>query len=80
MNEHKQSVYRSGVGKLLYLTKLSRPDLCSAIQELATYMDGATKEEWKALHRALGYAHTTRTKVLKLELKKNFEGEVMWTT
>ena len=76
LNEHEQSVYRSGVGKLLYLMKLSRPDMSSAIRELASYMDGATKEHWKALHRALAYAYTTRMKVLKLEPKKNFEGEI----
>lgn len=77
LNEHEQSVYRSGVGKLLYLTKLSRPDMSASVRELASYMDGATKDHWNALHRALGYAYTTRMKVLKLESKKAYEGEII---
>ena len=77
LNEHEQSVYRSGVGKLLYVTKLSRPDMCVAVRELASFMDGATKEHWKALHRTLSYAYTTRTKVLKLEPKKIYDREIM---
>ena len=60
LSDEQQTMYRSGVGKLLYLTKLSRPDMSCAVRELAMHMDGADMEHWKALHRALVYAANTK--------------------
>jgi hypothetical protein len=37
-----QSIYRSVVGLLMYLTKHSRPDIANAVRELLKCMDGAT--------------------------------------
>ena len=37
-----QSLYRSGVGMLLYLVKHSRPDIANATRELSKVLDGAT--------------------------------------
>jgi Reverse transcriptase (RNA-dependent DNA polymerase) len=72
-----QTVFRSGVGKLLYLTKLSRPDMSSAVRELATHMDGANVEHKKALFRALEYAVHTKDKILTLKPKKSLEGQIV---
>ena len=36
-----QSMYRSGVGTLLYLTKHSRADITNPVRELSKSMDGA---------------------------------------
>ena len=77
LNEQQQTVFRSGVGKLLYLTKLSRPDMSSAVRELASFMDNANMEHWKALHRALGYATFTKSRCLSLEPKKEWEGQIV---
>lgn len=72
-----QTVFRSGVGKLLYLTKLSRPDMSSAVRELATHMDGANEEHKKALFRALEYAVHTKYKILTLNPKMSMEGQIV---
>jgi len=73
----QQTVYRSGVGKLLYLTKLTRPDLSSAVRELATFMDGANMEHWTALHRALDYAVATKDKALVLKPTSVYDGMIV---
>jgi transposase InsO family protein len=45
----EQSIFRSGVGMLLYLVKHSRPDISNAVRELSKVCDGATRSHWKAL-------------------------------
>ena len=42
VDKKTQSMYRSGVGTLLYLTKHSRPDITSPVRELSNSMDGAS--------------------------------------
>jgi len=54
-----QSMYRSGVGKLLYLVKMSRPDIANAVRELSKHMDKATDLHTKALDRVLAYVMQT---------------------
>ena len=60
------SEYRSVVGKLLYLVKLTRPDMASAVRELSKFMDGPTEEHMKAMHRAMGYLAATKGYVLNV--------------
>ena len=42
VDEKTRSMYRSGVGTLLYLTKHSRPDITNPVRELSKSMDGAS--------------------------------------
>ena len=42
VDEKTQSMDRSGVGTLLYLTKHSRPDITNPVRELSRSMDGAS--------------------------------------
>jgi hypothetical protein len=77
LSKDQQSIYRSGVGKLLYLTKLSRPDLSCAVRELATFMDGANLEHWHALYRALEYTVATKSKVLVLCPSERYDGAIV---
>ena len=42
VDEKTQSMYRSGMGTLLYLTKHSRPDITHCVRELSKSMDGAS--------------------------------------
>ena len=39
VNSEEHETYRSGVGKLLYLTMHSRPDICNPVRELSKTMD-----------------------------------------
>jgi hypothetical protein len=68
INNANQTLYRSGVGMLLYLVKHSRrPDLGNAVRELAKVMDGATQEHWKMLLRVIKYVFLkTKTRGLTM--------------
>ena len=39
VDEKTKSMYRSGVGTVLYLTKHSRPDITNPVRELSKSMD-----------------------------------------
>jgi hypothetical protein len=42
LNTDHQKKYRSAVGKLLYSTKYSWPDINNLVKELSIFMDGVT--------------------------------------
>ena len=69
--------YRSGVGKLLYLVKLTRPDLASAVRELSKFMDGATMEHYLAMKRVLEFAVATAGSYLQLQPSPEQRGELV---
>ena len=49
VDEETQSMYRSGVGMLLYLVKHSRPDIANPTRELSKSMLMASEANWKEL-------------------------------
>ena len=53
VDEKTQSMYGSGVGTLLYLTKHSRPDITNPVRELSKSMDGASKAHFTEMHRVI---------------------------
>jgi hypothetical protein len=55
-----QSIFRSGVGMLLYLTKHSRTDIASVLRKLAKYMDGATLAAYKKMLSVIRVALDTQ--------------------
>ena len=71
-----QTIYRSGVGMLLYLVKYSRPDIANAVQELAKGMQEPTPGAFKELKRVLKFVVDTKYKGLKLEPK--FDEATNW--
>jgi hypothetical protein len=70
ITQSDQSLYRSGVGMLLYLVKHSRPDLANSVRELTKVLDGATQAHWKAMIRVIKYVLDTKMQALKLQPKK----------
>jgi hypothetical protein len=60
LDQNDQQDFRSGVGMLLYLVKLSRPDLSNAVRELSKVMDGATKAHLNMLYRVVRFVLITR--------------------
>ena len=57
VDEKTQSMYRSGVGTLLYLTKHNRPDITNPVRKLSKSMDGANRKCFKrTLSRLLAVA------------------------
>ena len=53
VDEKTQSMYRSGVGTLLYLTKHSRPDITNPVRELSKSMDGASMAHVTEMYRVI---------------------------
>ena len=71
LSNEKQGTYRSGVGLLLYLVKLSRPDICNPVHKLSKMMDKGTELHFKMLERVLLYI--MQTKFLGLCFTPNFD-------
>jgi hypothetical protein len=69
ISANEQTIYRSGVGMLLYLVKHSRPDISNSVRELSKVVDGTTRGHWKTLMRAIKYVLDTKDMGLKLEHK-----------
>ena len=61
--------YRSGVGMLLYLQKLSRPDLSNPVRELSKCLTKATIEHYNEMLRIMRFVQQTKRKGLKLQVK-----------
>ena len=57
----EQKLYRSLVGKLLYLIKHLRPDIANTVRELSKHMDMSTKEHLKELYRVIYWVLHTET-------------------
>ena len=56
--EHKQ--YRALVGKLLFLERLTRPDITFTVNVLGRFLDNPTKIQFVALHNLLNYVQGTK--------------------
>ena len=57
VDEKTQSMYRSGVGTLLYLIKHSRPDLTNPVRELS---NGASMAQVTEMYRVINFVLETR--------------------
>ena len=55
VDEKTQSMYRSGVGTLLYLTKHSTPDITNPVRELSKSMDGASMAHVTDMYRVINF-------------------------
>ena len=54
-----QKDYRGLVGSLLYLTMVTRPDICFAVKELSRMLDTPGQQAWEAAQHLLEYVHNT---------------------
>jgi hypothetical protein len=72
-----QTLYRSGVGMLLYLVKHSRPDIANVVRELSKVMDGATLAAMKEMKRVIKFVMDTKHLGLKME-PKTPDNDKMW--
>ena len=61
VDEKTQSMYRSGVGTLLYLAKHSRPDITNPVRELSKSMDGASMSHVTEMYRMINCVLETKT-------------------
>jgi hypothetical protein len=63
----QHSWYRTGVGKLLYLAKHSRPDIANAVRELARHCHDPTAPHWEAMCECIRYVRVTPSRGLVLK-------------
>ena len=74
VDEKTQSMYRSGVGTLLYLTKHSRPDIKNPERELSKSMDGASMAHVTEMYRVINFVLEMKT--LGLRMVPTFKGDI----
>jgi hypothetical protein len=55
LSVEKQQEFRSGVGKLLHLTKWSRPEIKNAVCKLCRGMTKATEEAYRSMQQVMTY-------------------------
>ena len=67
LSDEEQSLYRSGTGMLLYLTKYTRPDICNAVRELTKCMQRANRAAYKEMLRLVNFVLNTKDLGLRLE-------------
>ena len=60
VDEKTQSMSRSGVGTLLYLTKHSIPDITNPVRELSKSMDGASMVHGTEMYRVINFVFETK--------------------
>ena len=61
VDEKTKSIYRSGVGTLLYLTKHSRPDITAPVRELSKSMNGASMAHVTEMYRVINFVLEMKT-------------------
>ena len=71
-DETNQSMYRSGVGTLLYLTKHSRSDITNPVREVSKSMDGASMAHVTEMYRVINFVIETKT--IWVKDGANFQG------
>jgi hypothetical protein len=73
----KQTKYRSGVGILLRMVRYSRPYCLNRVRELSCFMQGASRECYKALMRVMNFIVATRelSFTFKLDRPNSWDGK-----
>ena len=74
VDEKTQSMYRSGVGTLLYLTKHNRPDIINPVRELSKSVDGAPMAHVTEMYRVIN--SVLKMKTLGLRMVPIFKDDI----
>jgi hypothetical protein len=74
LSQREQTVFRSGVGKLLYLARWSRPDIQNAVRELSRCGGKANAAHMKAMKRLMKYCVKTKDRGWVLKPSRRWDG------
>jgi hypothetical protein len=55
IRDSTRTIFRSGVGKLLYLIKHSRTDVASSVRDISKFMSEANEEDLKSMYRVMQF-------------------------
>ena len=70
----KHKYFRSGVGKLLYMARWSRPDIQNAVRELSKQSQRPTLAHEKAMHRVMKFCVDTPERGWFLNSTRRWDG------
>ena len=66
MDAERHTLYRSGVGMLLYLVKHTRPDIANGVRELSKALIGPSEAAYKDMLRMIKFVLKTKNKAIRL--------------
>jgi hypothetical protein len=66
--------YRKGVGKMIHMTKYSRPEIANAVRELSRFGSKPTPIHSKAMKRVMKYCVNTNDRGLMLKPTRQWDG------
>ena len=69
-----QKTYHSGVGKLLFLMKWSRPDMLNSVRDLSQFMSCARPSHVVTMERVMQYCLCSKYKGFKLQPSGTWDG------
>ena len=72
--QENQILYRTCVGKAMYMMQYLCPDIYQAVWELARHMGAATKTHWDAMFRMMKYTSNTKERGLTLNPTQKWDG------
>jgi hypothetical protein len=74
LTSEKQTLYCSGVGKVMHMMQYSWPDNYNAVHDLARHMTSATQVHTDAMLRLMKYMDDTRDRGLVLNPMQKWDG------
>jgi hypothetical protein len=75
LKEEDQKGYQSGVGKLLYLSRWSRPDILNITRELSCYFMKANKAHMKVMKKLMTFCVNTKEYGILVDLDGEWNGK-----
>jgi hypothetical protein len=75
VDEATHYTYRKGTGKLIHLTKYSRPETYNAVRELSRQGSNPVPAHLKAMYKVMKYCLTTRERGLILKPNAKWDGK-----
>ena len=75
LDPENHSKYRTGVGKLLHVRRMSRPECCNSVRELSKFTSCPTDEHFNAMLRVMEWIVSTREKGWFLKPTGTWDGK-----
>jgi hypothetical protein len=71
-----QQAYIKRVGKLLHVTRWTRPDIMNSVRELSRFAGGALMAHMKAMYRCMAYCVATSKRGINIAPNTRWDGSL----